>query len=466
MNITRRRMIAGCAGLSAAMSILPYSVSTLLADGEADLPETMTVGAACRDVTGEPGPEMSGFLARKQPSTEIGTRLFARALFLKKNDESLLWISVDSLGFSQEIVHRIKKTLSEKLGIEPWRVVLSATHTHSAPAAAHLNGPIGEYNENYVETILMPGLENAAIMAKDSAEECFLVETTSELDLSIDRRGAATKHTEKRVPALGWKRPDGTFKAVFIGYTMHPVCHCSGLIHAEWPGAVADAIPEFFSPETVPFVIQGACGNINPGPNVTTATIPQVGRTIVESVAESLKNAQPTHPFFAVRARRVAVLLEVHNEAAIDQFVNHQRRPDPAPDDVFGNKFNQAVDTWKSLMLNFLHQGGSDHVEADVAAIIIGHRAFVTSPFETLSWMNPELAKHTDIDCFAMGYTNGCYNYLAHDAAYDEGGYEPDSAKIWYLNFPMKRGELERLAMNSAPVVELAAQIAGLKVSR
>ena len=70
--------------------------------------------------------------------------------------------------------------------------------------------------------------------------------------------------------------------------------------------------------------------------------------------------------------------------------------------------------------------------------------------------MNPELAKYTDVDCFAMGYTNGCYNYLSHDAAYDEGGYEPDGAELWYYNFPMRRGEFERLAENSAPLVKQA----------
>jgi hypothetical protein len=108
--------------------------------------------------------------------------------------------------------------------------------------------------------------------------------------------------------------------------------------------------------------------------------------------------------------------------------------------------------------------GMPDHIRAHshaVAAIVLGHRVFVTAPFETLSWMNPELAKHTTLDCFALGYTNGCYNYLPHDAAYDEGGYSP-YANLWYRNFRCKRGELERLAENSAPLAELAARVAKL----
>jgi len=43
------------------------------------------------------------------------------------------------------------------------------------------------------------------------------------------------------------------------------------------------------------------------------------------------------------------------------------------------------------------------------------------------------------------------------------GDYEPDTSRLWYRNFRMKRGELERLAENSAPLVEAAAKTAGLK---
>lgn len=471
MTITRRQFVTnmGCVGMlalnSSALMAEETSVSAE-ADRDSIAPGTMTVGAGTYDVTGEPGPELTGYLARKQPSMEIGTRLYARALYLSKNQENLLWLSVDSLAFTQDIVKRVKKSLSEKFGMKPCRVVLSATHTHSAPSASRLTN-LGDYDDNYVENVLLPGIDKAATTARHSTEECFLVEATGEADLNRDRRGAATKHEEKRVPAAAWKRPDGSFKAVLVGYTMHPVCHCSGLIHAEWPGAVADAIGESFSPETVPFVIQGACGNINPKEmSVTPEQMQAVGRTIVGTVAKQLKTAKPIPPYFAMRGRRLAVLLNVHDEKTIKEFADAHRDLNASVDNFAARKMNHASAVWRSWAMKQLHEGGADYVEADVAAIIIGHRAFVTSPFETLSWMNPELTKHTDIDCFAMGYTNGCYNYLAHDAAYDEGGYEPDSAKLWYRNFPMKRGELERLALNSAPLVELAAKAAGYKKSK
>ena len=460
MTLTRRQFITETGKNVSLAAVLPTLLSTPFAWGtqaDGNPVSTLTVGAASVDITCEPGPELGGFLARIQPSTNVRTHLFTRAIYLAKDGESLLWLNADSLGYAHEIVTRLKTELSRQLSLEPWRIVVAATHTHSAPVASQLSGT-GEYCEEYVETILVPRMIEAAVKAKQSAEPCRMLEATGEVDLSYDRRNAATKHTEKRVPAVGFQREDGTFKAVLIAYTMHPVCYSGGDIAAEWPGAVADAVHEIFSPDTEPFVLQGACGNINyTVRNIPDEEMQMVGETIARSVAEQLKTSKPVEPYFAIRTRQIAVLLDVCDEAGINDFVGRNRTA------FAGNaKALKACDTWEAWARNELAQGGRDYVNAEVAAIVLGHRVFVTAPFETLSWMNPELAKHTTLDCFALGYTNGCYNYLPHDAAYDEGGYSPDNAHLWYRNFRCKRGELERLAKNSAPLAELAARVAKL----
>ena len=472
MTLSRRQFIRNAGQGVSLAAVLPFGLQAsdfrLQEEVSNDNPEIrspksetpiglLTVGAASVDITGEPGPALAGFLLRVQPSTHVRTHLFARAIFIEKDGESLLWLVADSLGYSQDIVTRLKTELSRQLSLEPCRIVIAATHTHSAPAVSQVSST-GEYSGEYVETILVPGMIEAAIKAKQSAEPCHMIEATGEVDLSYDRRGQATKHTEKRVPAVGFRRDDGTFKAVLICYSMHPVCYSGGDIAAEWPGAVADAVHEMFSPDTEPFVLQGACGNLNPRQrNISDEEMHEAGQTIVQSVAEQLKTVKPVEPYFAMRTRHIAVLLEVFDEAGIDAFVDRHRKE--LADYVKGL---EACDLWKEWALNELAQGGRDFIDTEIAAIVLGHRVFVTAPFETLSWMNTELAKHTTLDCFALGYTNGCYNYLPHDAAYDEGGYSP-YANLWYRNFRCRRGELERLAENSARLAELAARVAGIR---
>ncbi len=414
--------------------------------------ETLQVGAASVDVTGRPGPDLAGFLARVQPSTGIRTPLHARTVYLEQAEETLVWIVVDSLGLAPEICAQIKTTLAREFGIAPWRIVLSATHTHSAPAASHLSG-CGEFAAEYVATTLIPGMLQSARAAKSSAEECTMACATGEIDLSIDRRNQATKHVERRVPAVGFKRADGSFKTVLVGYTMHPVCYCTGDITAEWPGATADAIGELFSPDTVPFVFQGACGNVNPPARVISDEEMQSwGRMIAGSIAESLRQAAPEPPRFAVRSRHVAMLLDYPDEKGIREFARMHRESLTAYP-----KGLEACDTWQRWATQYRNDGKPDYLDAEIVAIVLGNRVFVAGPFETHSWMNPELQRRTTHDCFAVGYTNGCYGYLPHTAAFDEGGYEP-SAHLWYRSFGFKRGELERLAENSIPLIEQTVQ--------
>jgi len=416
--------------------------------------ETLRVGAASVDITGEPGPDLGGFLARVQPSTSLRTRLYARAVYLENQPETLVWITVDSLGLAPGINAKVKTALAEEFGIEPRRIVLSATHTHSAPVASPLSS-IGEYAEKYVDSVLIPGVLKAARNAKESTEHCFMVSTTGEIELAIDRRNKATKIVEKRVPAVGFKRADGSFKTVLLGYTMHPVCYCTGAIAAEWPGAAADAVRKLFSETTEPFVFQGACGNQNPPKrDLSDEEMQSWGTMIVNSVVEQLKTAEPQTPHFAVRTRQTAMLLDYPDEKGIRDFAESNRKSLAA-----SPKGLEACNIWEEWATQYRNGGSPDFINAEIAVIVLGDRAFVAGPFETHSQMNPELKKRTTIDCFAVGYTNGCYGYLPHDAAYDEGGYEP-MAHLWYRNFRFKRGELERLAESSVPLVQQAFEAA------
>ena len=419
---------------------------------QAAAPETLLVGAASVDVSGVPGPDLDGYLARVQPSTYIRTPLFARAVYLENQSETLVWLVVDSLGLSTEIATTVKTALASEFGIEPWRIVISATHTHSAPVVSPLS-LIGTFkrSDEYIESVLIPGLLKAARNAKSSAEECSMVSATGEIDLAIDRRGRASKHVDKRVPAVGFKRADGSFKTVLLGYTMHPVCYCDGGISAEWPGAAADAVRETFSQETEPFVFQGACGNNNPPKkDISDEEMQSWGKMIVDSVAEQLKAAEPQKPSLAVRGRHVTMLLDYPDEKEIHEFAEARRNELTAyPKGI------AACHIWEQWAMQYRDNGGPDFLDAEIAAIVLGDRVFVTGPFETFSRINVELAKRISKDCFAVGYTNGCYGYLPDEAAYDEGGYE-NNAYLWYRNFPFQRGELERLAERSVLLIKQA----------
>ena len=67
--------------------------------------------------------------------------LFARALVLEQSPTQAIAVCVvDSLGIPADIVNQAKQLISEKTPLRPEQILISATHSHSAPAAMGAHG--------------------------------------------------------------------------------------------------------------------------------------------------------------------------------------------------------------------------------------------------------------------------------------------------------------------------------------
>lgn len=77
--------------------------------------------------------------------------LFARSLVLEQGDDSIAVCVVDSLAVPASIVLRAKAIVSEQIGIPSDRILISATHAHSAPCVMGAHGtPV---QEDYAEQL-------------------------------------------------------------------------------------------------------------------------------------------------------------------------------------------------------------------------------------------------------------------------------------------------------------------------
>ena len=246
----------------------------------------MKVGAAQVDITPKPGVELSGFAARIQPSTGVLDPLFAKALYLADGSERVLWIHCDLVGFDREIVLEFREWAQQRLGLAAGQVMLSATHTHSGPCTIHLQ-ECGRYDPAYAK-LLQGCLREAGEAAVAQTEDCEVITTEGRLDLAVDRRQQASKHTDPRVAALGFRRNDGAFKAVVVNYPMHPVALGSSnrQISTDMPGQAALRLSRQLPGNPAVLVTNGACGNLNPpAENVPFAQIEAWGGQIADAVS-------------------------------------------------------------------------------------------------------------------------------------------------------------------------------------
>ncbi len=118
-----------------------------------------------------------------------------------------MWVHGDLLAFAQSAADRLRDWIAGKARIDRARVLVSTTHTHSAPALIALTG-CGRLDPAYAARVEIE-CQRAVATALADAEPCRLVASEGRCELGVDRRQRASAHTDPRVGALGWRRADG-----------------------------------------------------------------------------------------------------------------------------------------------------------------------------------------------------------------------------------------------------------------
>src|SRR5690242_3591854 len=96
---------------------------------------------------------MSGYDARKTPSTGVHDSLFASALFFSGEQNKALLISADMIGFPFAFIDTVKKMISAKTGLSSDNIMLIATHDHGGPAIHTYEDNLPQTNEDYIQTL-------------------------------------------------------------------------------------------------------------------------------------------------------------------------------------------------------------------------------------------------------------------------------------------------------------------------
>src|SRR5688500_3048118 len=115
------------------------------AAGAAAAPRAFRAGAYAVDVTPETFPVIvnGGFTA--VVAEQAHDRLFARWLVMEDAGGTRVGLCVvDSCMMPRELIERAKAEIEKATGLTPGRVMISATHTHSAPATMGCMGTHGD----------------------------------------------------------------------------------------------------------------------------------------------------------------------------------------------------------------------------------------------------------------------------------------------------------------------------------
>jgi hypothetical protein len=94
-------------------------------------------GAAAVNITPTLGAAIAGNMTYA-PASEVHDQLHVKSLVLDNGRTRIAFAVVDSCMVPGDVIARAKRLIQDHTGIPAANVLVSATHTHSAPAATHL----------------------------------------------------------------------------------------------------------------------------------------------------------------------------------------------------------------------------------------------------------------------------------------------------------------------------------------
>ncbi len=406
----------------------------------------MRVGCSRWDITPEVGCDLSGYVARTQPSIGVHTPLYARALFCSDDNNAFVWIHTETIGFHKDDADRLRQRIGAVLGLPSDNTILTATHTHAGPGTLRLLN-CGAYDGRYMD-MLANELPEMALAAREDAEDVEAWSGEGFCDLNRDRRAQPSAHTDPRVGLIGWRRNDGTWKAVLVNYPIHNVALGgeNRFISSDLFGQTATRLSEKLPGAPEALVTNGACGNLNPPTHTTTfGQVETWGDTLAESVRVALVDAKRLdRPALMVKSGTLDVPIDVDGPTSIRHWADELIASVGDAKGYVAERIRDAAEQWRANQLRAWDAGEiRNTVPLPVQAIYVGPVILVGVGAEAFSRLADDLRQATGREVYAVGYANGNIGYLAPEASYDEGGYEIEGAFIFYNAFRPERGAFE-----------------------
>lgn len=158
---TTRRQFLTATATTAAM--VAYHGPSLHADDGQTATKGFRAGAHAIDITPSKLPVIVNGGFTERTSNQVADPLHARCLVLDNGPTRLAIAVVDSCVIPQPVIDETKRLAHQATGIPEQRILISATHTHSAPSLAALLGSRAEepYTE-YLPGRIAEGIQQAA----------------------------------------------------------------------------------------------------------------------------------------------------------------------------------------------------------------------------------------------------------------------------------------------------------------
>jgi neutral ceramidase len=246
---------------------------------------TFKAGAAKVDITPAPN--------ELPPSYEgVHDPIYSRAIVVENGTTGAALITLDVGGLSDDTWRNVSQRIEKELGIPASNVLITATHTHSAPRR-----PGADLDEKVFQS---------AKRAKESARPARIGFGTGQSFININRNIIDAKThgwwegpnydgpSDKTVAVVTFETTDGQPIAVYYNYAVHAVILGQlDKVSGDIPGAASRYIEESFDDKLIAVWSTGAAGDQNPIFFQQTYDLREIRVKDYAKRGEDISNAMP-----------------------------------------------------------------------------------------------------------------------------------------------------------------------------
>ena len=424
------------------VAILLLTLSALSVDSYA----AIQVGTARIDITPTEPIRLNGYGGRREPSSGVAQKLWAKALVIGKDNPSVI-ITTDLIGVPDWLTRHVRSELAKSYDVQPAQVALCATHTHTGPTVKGIledifMAPIPPDHmaaiDRYAEQLKLKVLE-AARQALDTRRAGKLHWGVGKADFAINRRNMKDGKwigfgevpdgpVDHSLPLMRVTDSKGNIVALLVNYA----CHCTTLggnynqIHGDWAGEAAARIEKKY-PNVNAMIAIGCGADANPKARGTYDSIPIHGQAVADEVDRILETKltaitkQPRGtigtiklPFDPLPSK--ADWQKMADSKSRQSYYGQKMLRQLAAGKKLQKSINYSIQTWQfgdQLAMVFLP-----------GEVVVDYSLRLKEMFDAKRlWIN--------------AYANDLPSYIASRRLYDEGGYEVDRS-MWYYGKPTR----------------------------
>jgi len=389
--------------------LIPYLSKEQSSTASEDI---IRLGVSQVNITPEQPVMMSGYDARKTPSTGVHDSIFASALFFSGKQNKALIISADLIGFSSAVIDSIKKKIYQKTGLPGDKLMIIATHNHGGPAVYAYEDELPTANEEYVKSLY----EKLATLAEDAMKNPVLFQMgfgKAICKLNINRRAVFADGgvwlgrnpdgpCDHEISLIKFVDQQNRLIAVLLNWPCHGTV--SGQdnyqLTGDWPASAARYMKKQAGNNIVVAITAGASADINPiyGPGKDFREVEAIGYHAGNAAWKALGNIKT----FPVKSLGMA----------------NSRLTFP------------GKEPWKDHFRQPSISGRSD-VEIKFTALKLNKLVLCGISGELMTEMGMKLKQVSpNSPTIVITHCNGSSGYICTDKSFAEGGYEVKVSRL------------------------------------